>query len=170
MHPAVEIAMDHGTGYHLRVRRGYFIVPGTCILSCPHELTLSILNMDRCDLQWPKELQLLWENSPEVCTRFFIMEEYAKNDRSFWWPYVQMLPQPDEPDTLQTPLWYGDEDCVWIQGTNLESARVGRDTLWREQYEKSMAVLQSSVTQEGLAVSSYNWWAAISSVNRDGSL
>ncbi|GAQ85843.1 hypothetical protein KFL_002570110 [Klebsormidium nitens] len=44
----------------------------------------------------------------------FVASERAKGVRSFYWPYLRMLPQ-----TFSTPLWYGDEEKAAVAGTRV---------------------------------------------------
>jgi len=71
------------------------------------------------------------------------MEEFLRGEESGWWSYIRMLPQPGG-EGLDTPMWYGEEDCAWIRGTNLEGASVARAKQWRGEYEECVGILGRS--------------------------
>ena len=135
LHPNVEIA-SNSTGFHLRARHGEELASGSCVVSCPHSLTLSWLNVssqhDRL-LQFDPEVP-----DQAVATHFFLIHQYMLKEKSFWWPYIQSLPQPDADDSFATPLWYNSDDMVWIRGTNLEHAADVRERTWHQEYEQGI--------------------------------
>ncbi|MCJ1433069.1 hypothetical protein MMC27_002428 [Xylographa pallens] len=144
IHPAVEIVHSHGaTGYSLRVRKDHNVLEGSRIASCPSSLTMSVLSMERTENLWPNEFVSFFSQSPEVLTRFFLMEQCLIAEDSFWHPYIRMLPQPED-DALDTPMFYSPEDCVWIKGTNLEGTRKVRLEQWKQEYQKAVDLLGSS--------------------------
>ncbi|MCJ1391110.1 hypothetical protein MMC18_003972 [Xylographa bjoerkii] len=142
IHPAVEIVhCDDTTGYSLRVRKHHDVPEGSRIASCPSSLTMSVLSMERAKNLWPEEFVSFFSQCPEVLTRFFLMEQFLMAETSFWHPYVRMLPQPAD-DSLDTPMFYNAEDCIWIKGTNLEGARKLRQEQWKQEYQKAVDLLE----------------------------
>jgi hypothetical protein len=140
--PSVEIHHgDDSMGYQLRLRRGHFLELPASVVECPHQLTISVLNVQEASSPWPKAFLERWATNPEVLTRFYLMEQLYLQDRSFWWPYLKMLPQPEEPSQLKTPLWWNGEELLWIRGTNIDGARKSREKEWREQYEEGVKIL-----------------------------
>ena len=138
IHPSVEIA-SNATGSFLRARQGNELSPGSCVISCPHTLTVSWLNvMDDCEFL-TKGFDMR-STSPltneTVLARFFLMKQYGLKKRSFWWPYIESLPQPDVGRHLNMPFWYDAEDLVWIRGTNLEYAMEEKEKLWRQEFDE----------------------------------
>lgn len=143
LHPAVEVIYsDDATGYHLRVRQGGEIIAGEQVISCPKLLTMSILSMATAGFSWPGRFMSYWSHSLEVLTRFFLIEQYLMSEYSFWYPYIRMLPQPNSA-TLDTPMYYSHQDCLWIKGTNMERARRVREDQWRSEYYRSLELLIS---------------------------
>ncbi len=146
IHPDVEIASD-STGFHLRARSAHDIAPASALITCPHRLMIS----------WPQVLhgrdgrdgfltRLDGRRASAVISkagmmRLFLMREYLLQEKSFWWPYIRSLPQPDSANRLGTPLWYGREERVWIRGTNLEFGAETKERMWREEYEEGMRCL-----------------------------
>ena len=144
IHPAVEIVHSNdATGYSLQVRETHDVPEGSRIASCPSSLTMSVLSMERAENLWPEEFMSFFRQSPEVLTRFFLMEQFLVAENSFWHPYIRMLPQPAD-DALDTPMFYSPEDCVWIKGTNLEGTRKVRLEQWQQEYQKAVDLLKSS--------------------------
>ena len=88
---------------------------------------------------------------PEDTTTFFLMGQFLRGERSFWYPYLRTLPQPGQ---LTTPLFFGEEDVDWIQGTGIPNASVQRFQLWEAQFDKAVAKLEEVGFED---VDSYNW-------------
>lgn len=143
IHPDVEMAYD-STGSYLRARSEHDIAAESSVISCPHNLIISwpqvVHGPDQFlrRFDWQRASRLINE---AVIIRFFLIRQYALKENSPWWPYIRSLPQPDAGDHLDTPLWYGNEDLVWIRGTNLEFGATTKETLWRQEYEEGMKLL-----------------------------
>jgi hypothetical protein len=143
IHPNVEIASD-STGSYLRALSGHDIAAECPIISCPHNLIISWpqvvhdpdLFLDRFDIRRASHLI-----DEAVIIRFFLIREYALKEKSQWWPYIRMLPQPDSANQLDTPLWYGSKELIWIRGTNLEFGANIKEKMWRQEYEEGMGLL-----------------------------
>ena len=97
--------------------------------------------MARAESIWPEEFISFFSPSPEVLTRFFLMEQFLLKEKSLWYCYIRMLPQPVD-GTLDTPMFYSPEDCVWIKGTNLEGTRKVRQEQWKQEYGKGVELLE----------------------------
>jgi hypothetical protein len=121
---------------------------------CPFELTFSYLN---CLSQPPQGVRRIESNvafhlielvDPNVVAAFVLVEERLKEDKSFWAPYIKLLPKESE---LSTPLWFTDEELIWLQGTNLCSSLVPKDQTaigqrkasYRESWEHATNILRS---------------------------
>ena len=158
IHDAVEIVASESNGCFLWTRHGQTLRPGTPVVSCPHDITISVMDVEWANDPWPKTFISRWRFNPEVLTRLFLMEEYLTGTGSFWWPYIQLLPQPDQPNLLGTPLWYEESDCIWIRGTNLDGSRISREAAWREELDESLGLLTSSEGFLRPLVSQYTWY------------
>lgn len=88
---------------------------------------------------------------PEETTAFFLMGQYLKGEKGFWFPYLRTLPKPG---SLTTPLYYEGADLEWLEGTSLWGAREQRVSIWREKYESSLGKLRE-VGLEGVEM--YSW-------------
>ena len=164
IHPNVELASDALTGRHMRVVEGKNLAADSLIISCPHELTISWLNVIRGSEPFLGQFALgeaYYAVNQVVIVRFFLMNEYLKNKSSFWWPYIRSLPQPSEAHLLGTPLYYNDNDWAWIRGTNLEHAARKTESMWRLEYDEAM---QSLVPMTDSHANEWTWklykWAA----------
>ena len=143
IHPAVEVASDM-TGSYLRARSGHDIAAESSVISCPHSLIISWHQvcqgpesfLSHFDLQRASHLV-----SPAVIIRFFLIRQYVLKEKSRWWPYIRSLPHPDAGDHMDTPLWYGSRESVWIQGTNLEFGAQTQEELWRKEYQEGIGLL-----------------------------
>ena len=128
-------------GTHLRVSDGRVLPADSLIISCPHKLTISWLNVTESFLCQFNLEELPYVVNHVVIVRLFIVNEYLKQRKSFWWPYLRSLPQPSEPHLLGTPLWYDDQDWTWIRGTTLELNARKTEQRWREEYADAMGCL-----------------------------
>ena len=157
LHPAVEIVdgRDSG-GFHLRARRGHEIQAGTTIIACPHSLTLSVLDLESADEPWPEEFKLQLKDSPEVLTRFFLIQQILMGPDSFWWPYINLLPSSLGPEPL-TPMYYDEADSAWIHGTNLDAARISRLKQWKEEYENAIELLSHCGIFRNRPIELFSW-------------
>ena len=154
----LELTSDPSAGYSFRVRaRGSVIHADRPLLSCPYALSISYLNtLDRAPFHSraaPFPTAFLREVSPHTVTVFFLCQQFLLGQRSFWWPYIRTLPAPDQRDRLGTPLYFTDEDQLWIKGTNLHPARADRERDWREQFDRGV----DSLTREAWVVDGYTW-------------
>ncbi len=146
IHPDVEIASG-SIGNYLRLRDDCSLSPGTMIVSCPHSLTISWLNVitrqdpfiDRFYLSPVRDGSTVITKF--VLVRLFLVEQYLLGERSFWWPYIRFLPQPFTKDGLNSSLWCNEDDLLWLRGTNMEDAmrRVERNR--RIEYDEAIGAL-----------------------------
>lgn len=158
IHPAVEIASSELHGYFLRTREDHTLTPEVHVVDCPHNLTISVMDMDWAYESWPEDFKSQWRDSPEVLTRFFLMEQFLKKEESFWWPYFQMLPQPHQLHLFNTPMWYEETDCIWIKGTNLDGSRTSRQAAWRQEYDESIELLNQVDRSRSSRLHLYEWY------------
>lgn len=92
--------------------------------------------------------------SPDEVTIFFLMGQYLKGDRGFWYPYLRSLPQPG---SLSTPLYYEGEDLEWLAGTSLVAAREHRLHAWKEKFRTSFGKLREAGFND--EVEKFTWYA-----------
>lgn len=145
INPDVEIRQqEHGIGLYLQ--HGKTLRPGTRIISCPHKLTISALDLIGAG-SWPEGVLIAWKDSPEVLTRFFLMEQWLQREHSFWWPYLSILPQPGTEEVPKTPLFYTALEDLCIRGTNLENSKDARVKAWEADFTRGISILEQSDNQ-----------------------
>ncbi|KAI9782771.1 MAG: hypothetical protein M1816_001723 [Peltula sp. TS41687] len=165
IHPALELVDSSAHGLGMRIREdAQGLKNGTVVLKCPHTTSLSFFNVAKFH---PSESHsepfpdiFLQEATPRTATVFFLIHQYLMKERSFWWPYIRTLPQPDELDRMTTPLWFSEEDKVWLKGTNLEKGASDRIDEWRREWMIGKQMLNSADWN----IEGYTWplalWAA----------
>jgi hypothetical protein len=88
------------------------------------------------------------------------MQQYLLGERSFWWPYIRLLPQPDKPSSI--PALWPEEDQRYLDGTNAEPAIKRRTDMWNEEWRKSIELLQHRLENwEEYTYTLYIWAASI---------
>ena len=143
IHPHVEIA-SNSDGSYLRARSGQDIAAESSLISCPLSLMISWHQILHGPDEFLRHFDLQRAShfiNESVIIRFFLIRQHVLKEKSRWWPYIRSLPQPDARDHLDTPLWYGSEDLLWIRGTNLEFGAKTRERMWRQEYEQGMRSL-----------------------------
>lgn len=138
LHPLVEVYDDPTTGFSFRVKQDSSspeaprLAAWETVVSIPTNLTLSYLNA-RPQVtadglvnshfrsgSHPFSADFLTRTPPHVVGRFFLIWQWLLGEESFWWPYIQALPQPDEEDTWQLAPFWGSDDAEILEGTNVE--------------------------------------------------
>lgn len=158
VHPDVEMTKD-STGSYLRARSELDIAAGSPLISCPHRLVISWPQVMHGPDQFLRCLDLQCVSpliTEAVIIRFFLISQYVLKENSFWWPYIRSLPQPDAEDQLSTPLWYGSEELLWIQGTTLEFGAKARERMWRQEFDDGMKILIPAA-DESAEMWSWSW-------------
>ena len=127
LHPLVEVYSDPVTGFSFRVKPHVsdIIPPFEPILNLPTKLALSCRNaiLDTVSPQNPKHpfpavlIDLL---PPHVVGRLFLIREFLKAEESFWWPYIQSLPQPADTGAWALPPFWPSHEAELLEGTNVE--------------------------------------------------
>lgn len=141
LNPDVRIIFDD-TGSN-----GFYLVAAKPLSSptvarCPLRLTLSFLCLDhRQDVvaHVDSPLQKCLGKVPDfVLNYLFLMEQHCHGKYSKWHPYIACLP---EPETMNTPIWFTDEDVKYLEGTNLLQATKARQQGLREQWAHAQSVM-----------------------------
>ena len=158
MHPNLEITSDDSKGsfFHVRADKEG-IGADTTFLSCPNPLSISYLNainFPPFSSDGPTLPDSLVQSLPvHTVTVFFMIQQYLKREKSFWWPYFNSLPPPEEGEKLGTPLWFTEEDRKWFRGTNLENGIQGREKEWKHQWKEGVRLLEEA----GWETDGYTW-------------
>ncbi|UKZ78392.1 hypothetical protein TrVFT333_006129 [Trichoderma virens FT-333] len=62
----------------------------------------------------------LSKTRPHVVGRLFLIKELLRGQESFWYPYIQALPQPEDFDDWALPPFWPEEEAELLEGTNVE--------------------------------------------------
>ncbi|KAJ5815156.1 hypothetical protein N7474_006933 [Penicillium riverlandense] len=169
---SVQVSQDSTRGVHLQVKADWPdpIPKETRVISTPVGITLSYFNaIDHQHQSSSNEILFSSDGlvfprafidavGREETTIFFLMGQFLRGESSFWFPYLRTLPQPGQ---LTTPLFFGEEDVDWIQGTGIPDASVQRFRLWEGRFDASIAKLEEVEFEN---VDSYTWelylWAS----------
>ncbi|KZM28152.1 uncharacterized protein EKO05_0005820 [Ascochyta rabiei] len=137
--PDVQIVYNDSQGHHMRALR-----PTTPeVVTCPLELTLSVLNLD------PEQREVLPITSPlqqcrgklpdHTLAYLLLIEQRSKGKESPWWNYIACLPGPE---SMSTPLWFDEDDVVFLAGTSLAPAAKERKADMHQQWEYALSILK----------------------------
>lgn len=137
----VDLQYEPARGLHLCTSSDFALQPNDCIVSCPRSLTISSINA----VEGNDAFINLFENgaiSSLNLFRFFLIEQYQLGRLSFWWPYINILPNPLTEHPFGTPLYYDDDDMRWIRGTSLEHSTRKMEESWRQEHAEGLHQLQ----------------------------
>jgi protein-histidine N-methyltransferase len=160
LHPSIEVYHDGITKFSLRVKPDSpAIEPSATILSCPPTLSLSYLNSQHNsplrartgsdtassaanEPAFPPQFMDLIE--PHVIGRFFLIQQYLLGERSFWYPYIATLQQPEHISSWSLPAFWPDEDIALLTGTNLDGAAEATRKHARREYKAAHRLLREA--------------------------
>ncbi|KAI8935129.1 hypothetical protein NX059_007723 [Plenodomus lindquistii] len=138
--PDVQVVHDDSHGFHVQAT-GPFTSP--TVVSCPLQLTLSILNL----APEPKEVlpvdsalhQVRGKVPDHILTYLLLIEQRNKGAASPWHAYISCLP---EPESMTTPLWFDEDDAVFLAGTSVAPAAQERKQGLHRQWDNVVAVFK----------------------------
>ncbi|KAM5350466.1 hypothetical protein ACJ41O_006971 [Fusarium nematophilum] len=134
------------------------------IVSIPSSLTFSYLNAlpggDRGDPR-PFPASFLAQTPPHVVARFLLAKHFLLGYKSFWGPYIQALPQPEDEDSWSLPQFWPDEDAELFDGTNLDISVAEIRTNVKREFRDAVVILTSESWEPELvskiSLSLYQW-------------
>ncbi|CAO1604697.1 hypothetical protein XANCAGTX0491_008241 [Xanthoria calcicola] len=143
----VELAYRPLRGLHLRMSPESNLKPTSCIVSCPHALSLSSLDARADPDPFTHQFGHDAAGDPSPLSslnllRYFLVEQYQLGPESFWWPYIHTLPHPSADYPFDTPLYYDDHDQKWLQGTSLAHSTTLIDRTWRDEHAQGLRRLR----------------------------
>jgi hypothetical protein len=149
LHENVHLSYDENIGTHLRVKSNG-VPSNTHIINTPVVTTMSYFNaIDHRagETHFPSHgvnlhPAFIESVDAEEVAIFFLVGQYLRGSESFWYPYLQTLPQPGSLTTL--PYYGDDEDVEWLEGTSLAEARKQKIALLQTRYEGSFSELRKS--------------------------
>jgi hypothetical protein len=169
LHPDVEVYQDATTGLSFKAAKD--IAPGASFVNCSYKTTLSYLNaiqlsseFQRHDSQlFPSEfIDAMSSDDPNIIGHFFLIQQYLMGEKSFWWNYIKLLPQPDQPERLALPIWWPDADRIFLDGTNAEPPILKRQELWKDEWTRGIDLLKTQVDDwDDYEYFLYKWAATI---------
>ena len=120
LHPSVQVYDDPATGFSFRVEPSSSspLAPWERVVGLPTSLSLSYLNAVSPEPAFHSEF--LSKTPPHVVGRLFLAKQYLLGKDSFWWPYIQALPQPGDIDSWALPPFWPADDAELLEGTNVE--------------------------------------------------
>ncbi|KAI1055907.1 hypothetical protein LB506_009314 [Fusarium annulatum] len=119
LNPSVEVTHLPETGLSFRATAP--TAPSDTIVSVPSSLTLSYLDtLPGHGDPNPFPAGFLAQIPPHVVGRFVLIKHFLLKGESFWAPYIQALPQPEDHDSWSLPPFWPDEDAELFEGTNIE--------------------------------------------------
>jgi hypothetical protein len=164
--PNVEIYQDPLTGLSFRAVNNH--PPGSTVVTASHQISLSYLNAIeapgflRHSQPFPEEfLGALSKDDPNIIGHFFLVQQYLMGEASFWWPYIRLLPQPDQPQSLGIPIWWPRDDRKFLDGTNAEPPLRKRKELWKTEWSRGVIILQDHANWQDYSYVLYQWAATI---------
>lgn len=168
IHPNVVFDYNEARGISLRslpskdASADVFTV-GKPVITCPFNLSLSSLNTIGLvsepynDVALPDKL--LKHGSPRLLGAAFLCVQYLLGTKSFWKPYLDVLPQPRRSKSdrgfseVDCPLYWSPEELTWLQDTNIQRGifelNDSWETIWR-QWSKTLIEWTSSIGLPGM--------------------
>lgn len=133
-------------------------------MTCAYSISLSYFNAISSSPSLeshspPLPTKFLENGNPDVVAKFFLMQQYLLEEKSFWADYVKSLPKPK--GGLNTPMYWTDEEKVWLEGTNLELGVQDRCVSWRKSYDEAMVLLGDWAEKSAFTWDLYLWAATI---------
>ena len=169
LHQDIEIYQDPLTGLSFRAAKS--LPQATKIVNCSYQITLSYLNAisassvfqnHKSVLFPPGFINALKQEDPNIIGHFFLVQQFLMREKSFWSPYIKLLPQPNEPERLAIPNWWPEADRQFLDGTNAEPPIKKREELWRGEWSKGVALLRERFENwEEYTYPLYQWAATI---------
>ncbi|PNY23809.1 Protein-lysine N-methyltransferase EFM1 [Tolypocladium capitatum] len=163
LHPAVDVYDDAQTGLSFRVKPSAQrpLQPFEPVVRLPTSLALSYLNALADEGPRRFARAFLADAPPHVVGRLFLAKEYLAGTDSFWWPYIQALPQPLEPERWALPPFWPADEAELLEGTNLEASidKIRRDVEreWTEARELLRQHGDDELSGKALTATLYQW-------------
>lgn len=148
LHPSTRLSRDDDFGTFLRATET--VNEGTPIITGPHSLSLSALNA-MVDDAYPVFKENANAFTVEALGFFYLMVQWLDREKSFWKPYLDTLPTPEE--GFGTPNFFDDDDLKWIERTDLHLVYVKRRDVWEQYWREGVIVLE----RHGIDSKPYTW-------------
>lgn len=123
------------------------IDPDDVLIQCPESLIMG-----------PKVAKSLFSNTAQPFIKLALLHEQSLGDKSQWYTYISALPKPGSAE-LGVPLYFDEQDLVYIQGTNLGSDLDHKRARIQSELAELTLALGSCPTY--LTLENYTWASAI---------
>ncbi|EEU41637.1 uncharacterized protein NECHADRAFT_106552 [Fusarium vanettenii 77-13-4] len=146
-HPSLTFVVTPNRGAEVLVT-GQAIQPFETLFKVPYGISLSYFNAVSAGIPGspyqphskPLPEEFLENTSDhDTVNAIFLVQQYLLGEQSFWYPYIQILPQPDDDKDSAIPLLWPESDLLWLRGTHLEEAvskqKVDHVKRWTEAME-----------------------------------
>ncbi|KAL5592636.1 hypothetical protein FOBRF1_006954 [Fusarium oxysporum] len=129
-HPSLNFVVTPNRGAEVLVT-GEGIKPFETLFTVPYGISLSYFNAVSAGVEGsaylphsePLPEEYLGSTSDhDTINAIFLVQQYLLGEKSFWCPYIQILPQPDDAKDSAIPLLWSEKDLLWLRGTCLEEA------------------------------------------------
>lgn len=94
-------------------------------------------------LQARNEFPTLGQFSSRVVLSLYLVQQKLLGAKSFYWPYIRMLPE-----TIMTPMTFGEEDMRLLDNTNLAASVRERKKNLFNSFQSLIKVLPENVEKE----------------------
>jgi hypothetical protein len=171
LHDSVSICQDPVTGLSFKATED--IPAGTKLAASSYETSLSYLNATgiynaqfkshSTEQGFPAEfIDALKVENPHIIGHFFLVQQYLLGEKSFWWNYIRLLPQPDDPEALGIPVGWPEADLKFLTGTNAEPPIQKKLKLWQNEWGLGIWNLRNNMSNwHVFSYKLYQWAASI---------
>ena len=149
LHESIRILHNDELGLHYHAVNP--VDSGTMIASAPHSIALSYLNA-LVDEAYPVFTEQRHNFTVEAIGFFYLMAQYVDRENSFWKPYLDTLPTPEN-DFTQPLFFEAVEDVAWLEETNVWHTITARKQVHENYYKDGIAALHEA----GVNVEPYTW-------------
>ena len=162
IHPSLRFVQTESHGVECVVgEECESIKPGEVFMRIPYKLSFSYWNAvsagkpESCyhhheSPSLPKQF-LESSTDHETVTAVFLVQQYLLGEESFWYPYIQVLPRPDDLQDSAIPLLWSDKDLTYLRGTYLEDEVPKKRIDLLSRWSKALSVM----AETGFDVSAY---------------
>ena len=151
---SLEIYQSETTGFSFRSAAGRGN-DGQAVVTCPFVTTLSYFNAlvngpyatssegegAGHDPAFPA--RFMESVPPHVIGRFYLMQQFLLGSRSYWYPYIKTLPQPDRVASWALPAFWPAEDIEFLENTNAHAAIDEIQANVKEEFKQARKLLRA---------------------------
>ncbi|WPH00255.1 ribosomal lysine n-methyltransferase set10 [Acrodontium crateriforme] len=152
LHPDIHVSCSKSPGLHFSASNA--IPAGSTICEAPHSISLSYLN-GLVDDKYPVFQTRKNDFAIEAIGFWYLMAQYINRATSFWRPYLETLPPPEEgiPTALAFLLNDASNDREWLEGTDVLHTAEGRFEVYERYYATGIVILREA----GIDTEPFTW-------------